>query len=416
MIYRQKLSSGMALFLVSSALSASGFRIPETSIAGLGTANAMVANYKELGSIPYNPATMSFLEGRNLVVGGAHVKTDIHVDPDNGTATDNTGDSSLFIPHYYYMSTLNPTWSYGLNINVPFGLETKWPAGTFSSFAGALVSYAPEASRLEMLNINPNVSYRAGNVSVAFGINYYDIRTLVFNTQKIRIDGSGGDIGWNIAALYVENDLSVGFSYRSPIKVDLDGRLSESIVGTTSDATASTEFPSILQLGARYQLNYDWAVEFDIDRTGWSSFDTVNIKHSDTVLISATGKNTITSTNNWKDTNAYRLGAEYRTDPRGKLRFGYSKDNTAQDDHYFSARIPDADRQLFSLGYLRNLKTWGFEIGYMYAKGDERNINSTTNYLIQAAGGNTDPNGTNAYNGKYRSNVHILGVGFNIKL
>ena len=397
------------LSVMTTSVFGSGFRIPETSVAGIGTANALVANYRELGSIPYNPANMSFLEGRNLVLGATYIGTDIHAAPDNGTATDNQGNDSFFVPHYYYMNTLTRSWAYGLNINVPFGLETKWPAGTFAKFAGPLSAYAPETSKIEMLNFNPNVSYRMGNTSVAFGVDYYDIRDLTFNTQAVTISGDGGDMGWNIAVQHVEGPWSFGASYRSAVKAEISGAVS--VATFTSNGTAKLEFPSMFQAGARYQLNRDWAMEFDIDRTGWSSFDTINVTHS---LPGATGvASPITSTNNWQSANAYRLGAVYRLDPNGKLRFGYALDKTPQPDDYFSARIPDADRQLFSVGYVRRMGVWSFEFGYMYAKNDDRKVSSSTAYYT---GGNPDPNGTDAFNGNYSTTIHLLGVGFTIKL
>ena len=389
----------------TASVYASGFRIPETSVAGTGLANAIVANYKEIGSIPYNPANMSFIDGRNLQFGAAQVSSELHVEPDSGIATDSIHDTTLLIPHYYYISTLDNTWSYGLNINVPFGLETKWPDETFTSFAGPLDPLEPEASSLHMVNFNPNVSYRSGNTSFAFGLDYYDVRELVFNTQDIKITGEGGDIGWNISFQHVAGPWSFGGSYRSAIEIDLSGTVS--VATFVSNATANIELPSILQLGARYTLNRDWSVEFDIDRTGWSVFDTFEINHS---LPVPTGvASPITSTNNWQNSNAYRLGFEYRTDPKGKLRFGYSRDERAQSDDYFTARVPDSDRQLFSAGYVRHLKYWSFELSYMYVKFDERDFNSTSPPAAE-------PNGTSAFNGMYDSNVSLFGLSFTLKL
>lgn len=48
---------------------ASGFRIPEVSVAGLGYANALVDNPEALGVLPYNPAAMGFHDGSQLSAG-----------------------------------------------------------------------------------------------------------------------------------------------------------------------------------------------------------------------------------------------------------------------------------------------------------------------------------------------------------
>ena len=46
----------------------------------------------------------------------------------------------------------------------------------------------------------------------------------------------------------------------------------------------------------------------------------------------ADGVTLATSTNNWDDANAYRLGISYQLTPRTQLRFGYTLDKTGQKD------------------------------------------------------------------------------------
>lgn len=72
------------LSLTAQQATASGFRVPEASIAGLGTSSALVANPTELGAGPYNPAAMSFLGGSHLAVGVTLVQPDLNVTPSEG--------------------------------------------------------------------------------------------------------------------------------------------------------------------------------------------------------------------------------------------------------------------------------------------------------------------------------------------
>ncbi|MCU7797586.1 MAG: outer membrane protein transport protein, partial [Candidatus Thiodiazotropha sp. (ex Myrtea spinifera)] len=119
------------------------------------------------------------------------------------------------------------------------------------------------------------------------------------------------------------------------------------------------------------------------------------------------GVNIVTSDNNWDDANAYRLGATYDISQATQLRIGYTFDETPQDDAFFSPRIPDSDRQLFSFGLGHTLGNgWTIDAGYMYVKFDERTINSTT-----AAVAGQETNGTTAVNGTYDSSVHLFGLG-----
>lgn len=398
--------------ILPAAASASGFRLPENSIAGLSTANALVANTSELGALPYNPAAMSFHEGQGIALGLISIDPSISVTPSEGPSTgikvDSQGTSPLYEPTLSYMNRLTQQWAVGVNVNSPFGLETKWPANTFNFGAGKQF-LAPERSRIKMVNINPNVAYKfSANTSVALGVDYYDLRDLVFNSQKIAINGDGTDWGWNLGLQHVAGPWSLGLSYRSKVKVDVSGTIDATAAGYgTSSATSSIEFPDMLQLGARYQVNPRLALEFDFERTGWSSFDKLEIQQT------ATPFNPIVSTNNWEDSNTYRLGGTYQLTPQTQLRFGYAYDQTPQPDKYFSARVPDADRQLFSIGVAHNVSGWTLEGGYMYVKFNKRTIASGVNF--SGAPLLIDPNGTDAYNGTYDSSVNLVGIGVSKK-
>lgn len=401
-------------FLCCSVLSlsvmASGFRLPEISIAGTSLSGAVVANPDLPGALPYNPATMAVQKGGLLLAGVVIVQPDISVNPEFGTASDSQGEDSLGVPNLFVTKPINLDWSWGIGINAPFGLETKWDAGTFGTFAlgGAPVAaLEPEHSKIKMLNINPNVAYQLNtNTSVALGIDNYRVLDLVFNTQAIRISGDGQDYGWNIGLLHTQKDWSLGLSYRSSVKVTIEGEVDATAVGSTkSDAEASIEFPSLLQIGARYKVDDKLAVELDIEKTGWSSFDTVEIQHSSPVIL-----NPINGDNNWDDALAYRLGATYELSPANQLLFGYALDETPIKDEFFSARVPGNDRQTLSLGLAHKRADWTIEVAYMYVKAKDRKINSSTSFLAGLPG-NTDPNGSDAFNGTYKLSAHLFGLG-----
>jgi long-chain fatty acid transport protein len=101
------------------------------------------------------------------------------------------------------------------------------------------------------------------------------------------------------------------------------------------------------------------------------------------------------------------LGVTYDFSQATQLRVGYTYDETPQKDERFSIRIPDADRQLFSLGIGHTLSNnWTLEAGYMYVKFDDRTIDSPTTAVA-----GQEANGTTAVNGTYISNVQLFGFG-----
>lgn len=392
----------LGLLATGGLAHASGFRVPEVSTAGLSTSNALVANPKEIGALPYNPAAMAFHEGTNLAAGLTIIEPNTtYTNPNNGVSSDSDPSKAFYVPNAYMMGHINPDLTWGVGVTAPFGLQTKWAPGTFA-FPGGLAALQPTFSKIEMLNFNPNVAYKiGGNLSVAVGVDYYLINDLNLNTVAADIHGDGDGWGYNLAVLYAVGPWSVGASYRSAVAAEVDG--SVDVAGTSTGANTTVDFPSMFQIGARYQATETLAVEFDIDRTGWSTFDRITINR--------TGTTPIISTNNWDDANAYRLGATYDLQPNTQLRFGYTFDETPQPDDSFSPRVPDNDRHLFSLGMAQKMNGWTVEAGYMYVMVKDRDISSDVAYVSPAQ----DPNGSNAFNGEYETDIHLLSLGVSTK-
>ena len=397
------LAAALTTTLGISSAQASGFRIPEISVLGIGTSNALVANTDELGALPYNPANMAFHEENGLVAGLTYIGYDLKVDTtvQGGGSFDSTGDDTFWVPNLYVMAPGYGKVSFGIGVNSPFGLETGWSEATFPSFSAfppPADTAGPAVSRIEMINFNPNIAYQFNTTtSLAFGVDYYQLRDIMLNTQGAKIEGTGQDFGWNIGFTKKFDKWNLGLSYRSSVEVDINGTLNDTV-----GANSSVEFPDMLQIGAFYQASDKWGIELDVERTGWSSFDKL-------VISAPAAGQTITSTNNWDDTWALRLGAIYAMNEKTNLLLGYSYDETGQPDQYFSARVPDNDRQLFSVGVTHDYAGWTLEASYMYVMVDDRTFNTAT------APNPADPNGTSLYNGTYESSVNLLGIGLSTK-
>jgi long-chain fatty acid transport protein len=405
------LTCSTALLMAHSTTQASGFAIPELNIPGLATSNALVANPETLGAIAYNPAAMSFHEGSSATFGTILVLPDLTVDTGSG-GVDSEGNDLLALPVISSHDTLNEEWSLGIAVNAPFGLETEWEVDTYNH-QYPIGSFIPTKTKLEIIAFSPSVAYKLNDqASLAIGVDYYWMKRVIFNSvlndgnayPGFNLKGDGRGVGFNLGGMLVVDRWSFGANYHSSSKIKVDGKLDDDagvLPSTLSDdATASLEVPWRFQIGARYKATEKLGVEFDYTRTGWNTFDSLEVKdeeYSSTIF---------TSINNFENATAYRLGATYDFTQATQLRIGYSYDETPQQAEYFSPRVPDADRQLFSLGVGHTIDDgWTFDVAYMYVQFDERTIDSDRTAVL-----GEEMNGSTAVNGTYDSNVHLFGL------
>lgn len=412
------LASSTTLLTLNQTAQASGFAVPELNITGLALSNALVANPDSQSAVAYNPAAMAFHEGSNIELSFLLVKPDLGVDTGSGRI-DSEADDVVAVPVFTAFTQLNETWSLGLSVNAPFGLETEWPAGTFDSqYAGGAT--IPTQSRLEIIAFSPSFAYRlSDNASLSAGVDYYWMREVIFDgdinagspgsNPAADLEGKGRGVGFNLGFMVDQGAWSFGGSYHSEGHIPVEGRIDLPAGALPSflsnRVNADLTLPWRLQVGVRHEPMAKLAVEFDVTRTGWSSFDKLVVDQDQL------GSNIVTSVNKWDDANAYRIGISYDFTQATQLRIGYTYDETSQDDKFFSPRIPDADRQLFSLGVGHTLSNgWTVDAGYMYVKFDDRSVDIDPTF-VHAAPYEDENNGTSAVNGDYESSVHLFGIG-----
>ncbi len=415
------LASGITLLLAQSSASASGFGLPEISAAGVGTTNALVANPDETGAFAYNPAAMGFHDKTSVSFGGLLIGPTFEVETSTGKH-ESQGADWILTGFFQGALKVNQQWTIGFGVNSPLGLENRWEEGTFEQLSGYTTVPLPEPlgptplpngshptdSKLQVVDFVPTATYRVNdNLSLSGGIDLYWIKKAVLNSTLGKLDGDGTGFGFNLSFLYVRDALSLGGSFHSASTVNVEGRyrpLNETLVMLggalpAQSASVDVDLPWRLQLGIRYEINPAWAVEFDWSRTGWSEFDEL------VVNADQTGGTIFRDANKWDDANAFRFSTTYQLLPQTQLRFGYTYDKTPQGDDHFSARVPDNDRHLFGVGVAHELADGlALEFGYLYVRNEERNFRSSTPY----EGLGTEINGTDALDGKYQTDAHLI--------
>ena len=395
---------------------ASGFALPDSSAAGIATTNALVANPEELGAIPYNAAAMGFHGGSSVALGGFVIGPSFSVPTASGKH-DSQGADWTFLPSFQAAIKLADPWRLGLGLHVPFGLETRWPYGTFPLLSqqrdlGPVTlptGNHPTASKLEILDFVPTLAYRVNdNLSLAVGMDVYWAKTAQLDSNLAELSGDGTGFGFNLSAMYRLNAWTLGASFHSASTIDLDGdyiplnptMVALGLLQPEQAASLDLDLPWRLQLGLRYEISPTLAAEFDWSHTGWSSFKELE------VFGQRSGALIFADTNNWNNASAYRLGLTWQVLPATQLRCGYSYDQAAQDDDYFSARVPDTDRHLFGIGVAQDLGDgFAVEASYLYVMGVDRDYYSSVPYTRTSG-----VNGTAAVNGDYEMSAHLIGI------
>lgn len=430
-------SIAASLATMSGTATASGFALIEQSGSGLGNSFAGgAASAEDASTIFYNPAGMSGLNGKQVVVAGTFIKfsakfsgTATGLAPFQAAGTSTGGDAGglALVPNAYFAMEMNPHMRIGLGINAPFGLQTEYDSTWMGRFQAI-------KSKIQTVNLNPSVSYDVNEtVSLGAGLNYQHITgnltsavnysvlayladpgggtvlAAIGGTNKedvSTISGSDSAWGYNLGAMFnVNPQTRVGMAYRSKIKYNLNGTVSfanvpaalaASVLGSrVADGAVNLPItmPDSFSLSGFHQMNDKWDLMADATWTGWSVLQQLKVDRT-------TGANVQTVQENWKNTWRVAAGASYHYNKQWMARTGIAYDKSPVSDTYRTARIPDNKRTWLSVGgqYKAN-KASTLDFGYAHLF-----INNSTISQNQSATGAGNLVGT------YNNSVDILSV------
>lgn len=411
----------LVLFTVLDAFG-SGFAIYTQNASSLGQGNATIAHTEDSSAIFFNPALINKLDKTQIELGTTIIF------PSRKFKSDLTGKTLKADKDVFYPSTLfvthkfNEKLSAGLGVFNPFGLGTKWP----DDWEG---KYIATTSELKTYNINPVASYQVTPwMSVAAGVDFllldanmekkinFSMFGLPDGKQKFKGDGTG--YGYNCGILVEpRKDIAIGASYRSEIKVDIDGDATFSIPAIAlsqigplfPDTSGSTDLtlPQQVHFGIYYKGFYPFTFEVATRWEGWSSFDRLEIKLDKPVAGSAVS----VTERNWKDTYSVNLGAKYQLNDEVALLAGYLYGGNPIPDKTFDPSIPDANTHLFCFGTDIKYKTFKFALAYAFQKLQSRNKNNS----IDDNPNDGIVNPFTSANGKYDANIHMVGISLTYK-
>ncbi len=351
--------------ITASMLTASGYRLPESSVRSTALSAAYVANANGADAACYNPANMAFNEDRIQVEGAltyinlARIK---YTDDRNPLFNGKTEEENLFAPSFFISSGSYDGLRFGFSFNVPGGLSKRWKAPYPELFAREFT--------LEIIEMAPSVAYKISDrFAVGGGLRViYSKGVVKSDGMPITVASRGAvnapaardmeadtiEYGYNLALTYKPLDeLTVAATYRSNVDLNHEGNAKLYLSGTRLyDGGASVEVP--LPAVASIAFAYDFGntvVEAEWDRTFWSEYKELDFQFKDTVPRALQAAFDAPKPRDWDDTDAYRLGITHKMDTKLTLMGGVAYDENPEPERNVGFELPDSDAWIFSGGF-----------------------------------------------------------------
>lgn len=304
----------------------------------------------------------------------------------------NTGYDSDFVGGAFADETkltsieFQPALAYRVNdqLSVGFGLDITYMKGLLSKHTDTI----PYNENLKFLNGGKNpADARLGFAelsdeqwaSAAGFENHYEV------------EGDDWQVGYNLSLMWdINSDITLGISYRSEMEFKLQGdsefkqdqgvfaltkarnaippagvAAGDYIIAPVDGATGSVPkqgsevpltTPQSLTVSYAHQMTDKLQLVAGVTWTQWSVFESFDVisTESEVGMIEALGglgEGYIGHIEeNWKDTIASAIGANYQLNDDWLLRTGYANDQSPVSNSYRTARVPDNDREWLSAG------------------------------------------------------------------
>jgi long-chain fatty acid transport protein len=367
---------GILMFGAGGADAASVF-IQDQGVTGVGRAHAGdAAIADDASTIFFNPAGLTRLGKPEFDFGVNVIMPDTRLgDRGSTAATPGTGGAALpiggndggnaFSPtpvgHMYLAVPLDDgrTWL-GLGVSAPFGLSDRYKAGWFGR-------YDSTKSLLKTIDVAPTAAYRINDyLSIGAGLDVQYAKAKLENMIPNPLTAGGPtpatdgafravaddwSVGFNVGLLVSpRSDTRIGLHYRSAITHDMTGEstisgLTGPLAGFNATTGVSSELnlPDIAALAVAYDLTPDLTLLAQTLWFGWSRLQEIRLKFANGSADSVTPEN-------YKDTWAAAVGAEYAVSPAWRVRAGFQYDETPSVTGSRDTRVPDGSRYWLSAG------------------------------------------------------------------
>jgi long-chain fatty acid transport protein len=403
-----------SLCVASTSALAGGYRVAIQGQKALGMGHTGVAMSESSEVVFFNPAGMPFLSNETeLTAGLTLLEGETRYQNQTTGASAKTNNRTGTPINVYLASKQDDKISTGIGVYTPYGNNVEWP----TDWAG---SHLVNNIDLKTVFIQPTIAYRINEQS-SFGFGPVLVNgevTFNRNLSSSLANANGRSNvtlketsvmawGYNIGYMTKPADgLTLGVSYRSQVDMDARGgdatfqNIPASFAGTFPPAdqrfNADLILPAELTIGLSYQLSPDTVIAFDINRTDWSEYKSLDIN-----FLNPATPDSI-NPRNYEDANIYRIGVQHRLNDTLTLRGGIYFDESPIPDGRFTPETARNDAVSFTGGASYKM-TSNLELDFsvLIVTFDEFN------------GAYTPPDPAQNFSGQYKSAAHSVGFGIN---
>lgn len=381
----------LALLLFSTMFAyAGGYRVSLQGGRALAMGHTGVAIIDNAEAAFFNPSGLVFLQNKWEFAGGVSFVSSKIKWQNEETGQYASTKNPVSTPMYIYSNyQINDRISVGLSVFTPYGSVVEYDKDWAGSHLVNLID-------LSAFYLQPHFSYKisdklsvgAGPIMAIGGVEFNKNlnRTLTDfdgNRSNVTIEASGViEFGWHASATYLPMDgLVLGASYRSEMIMKVDGEDAKfyNIPDSPRTPYEDTKFkaelplPAELLVGASYSWD-KWTVAFDYGLTFWNAYKSLDVefknppgKENEPPFIDPSSM-----PRNYKNSAAYRFGAQYQLNDKLALRAGYYFDETPVQKGYFAPETPRTDSHNITLGAGYNInKNLRVEVALLYIYFDE---------------------------------------------
>ena len=354
----------MLLFIFLGFLSTSaytqGYQVNFQGQKQQGMGSTGTALPTDAAALFFNPGSAVFVNENSINIGFTPVFANTLFEEEGTEAIGRTNSpmGTPFSLYALYKKNEESKISFGLAVYTPFGSTVQWEDNWLGRFALTRL-------QLQSIFVQPTISYKVTDrIGVGAGFVYCygkvnlqkDIPVMdeEGNYGHAELAGKANGFGANAGIFLKATDkLSFGLTYRSKVMMSVDEGVATFTVPSSLEAnfpsgtfSASLPLPQVLTFGTAYTISEKLDMALDVNHVSWKAYDTLAFDYAENTASLVDTK----SARNYKNSFAFRIGAEYKILPTFFVRAGVAYGMSPVPNGYVTPETPDGNRISYTLG------------------------------------------------------------------